>query len=152
MLSDNRYYWERFGRYLYLPLNDEEFPKGLEGFAGDAAKSKADLQPLTKIDGETEWLRAPGWHFFLTYSGQRRNDILRDITLEELKDAFCEGKDPYEREQKDACTRKTGDPYKPIEGVAKRLSGTDHESKKFWYPVMLYLALLLKKTNFTTLE
>jgi hypothetical protein len=149
MLSDNRYYWDKFGPELYLSLKDAGLPDGL---ASDAAKCKADLLPLTNGDLETEWLRAPGWHFFQIYSGQRRNDILRDTTLEELKEAFCEGNDPYGREQEDTCTDKTSDPYKPIEGLVKRLSGTDHESKKFWYPVMLYLALLLKKTNFTTLE
>ena len=149
MLSDNRYYWDKFGPKLYLPLKDAGLPDGL---VSGAVKCKADLRPLTDYDLETEWLRAPGWHFLRTYSRQRENDILRDITLEELKDAFCEEKDPYEREQKDACTSKTSDPYKPIEGLVKRLSGTDHESKKFWYPVMLYLALLLHKTNFISLE
>jgi len=149
MLRDNRYYWERFGPKLYLPLKDAELP---EGFASGAAKCKADLQPLTNCDLETEWLRAPGWYFFKTYTDQRRNDILRGITLEELKAAFCEGKDPYERKAKDSSIREAKDPYKPIAGMVERLVGTDRLWQEFWYPVMLYLVLLLQRTNFTTLE
>lgn len=149
MLRQNRYYWEQFGPYLYLPLNEAGLP---DGFASGAANCKADLQPLTECDLETEWLRAPGWHFFQTYSGQRRNDILRDITLAELKAAFCEGRNPYEREATESCIRESSDPYKPIAGVVERLTESDRQWNAFWYPVMLYLALLLQRTNFTTLE
>lgn len=149
MLSDNRFYWERFGSQLYLPLEDAELP---EGFAGDAAKCKVDLGPLTKSDLEIEWLRAPGWHFLQTYSGQRKNDILRDITLGELKAAFCEGRDPYKREADDSCNRVDKNNYKPIAGLVARLAETDQQWREYWYPVMLYLALLLYKTHFITLE
>lgn len=159
MLSENRYYWQRFGPNLYLPLKDAGLP---EGFSSAAAKCKADLGPLTDLSLETEWLRAPGWHFLKTYSVQRKNDILskitldekkqevlRDITLNELKAAFCEGRNPY---KKDVCEQEDSSPYKPIEGMVNRLIGTDQEWGEFWYPVMLYMALLLHKTNFTTLE
>lgn len=149
MLSDNRYYWEKFGPNLYLPLKEAGLP---EGFASSAAKCKADLGPLTDFSLETEWLRASGWHFLKTYSGQRKNDILRDITLEDLKAAFCEGRNPYKRDSNGVCDQKDTNPYKPIEGLVGRLIGSDQEWSEFWYPVMLYLALLLHKTNFTTLE
>lgn len=149
MLSDNRYYWEKFGPDLYLPLKEAGLPHKV---VTSAANCEVNLRPLTEIDEDTEWLRAPGWHFLKTYSGQRKNDILRGISLEELKDAFCEGKDPYENESEDSCFCESKDPYKPIEGVVGRLAGTDREFKIFWYPVMLYLALLFRETNFTTLE
>ncbi|MCW5599984.1 hypothetical protein [Nitrosomonas sp.] len=149
MLSDNRYYWEKFGPNLYLPLKEAGLP---EGFASGAAKCEADLGPLTDVGLENEWLRAPGWHFLQTYSGQRKNDILRDITLEDLKAAFCEGRNPYKRDSNGVCDQKEANPYKSIEGVVRQLIGTDQEWSEFWYPVMLYLVLLLQKTNFTTLE
>lgn len=149
MLSDNRYYWEQFSPNLYLPLKEAGLP---EGFASDAAKCKADLEPLTYGVLETEWLRAPGWHFLKTYSGQRKNDILRDITLVDLKAAFCEGRNPYKRDSNGDSDQKCTSPFKPIEGLVGRLIGTEQKWSEFWYPVMLYLALLLHKTNFSTLE
>jgi hypothetical protein len=171
MLSDNRYYWEQFGPNLYLLLKEAGLP---EGFASGAAKCKADLGPLTDLSLETEWLRAPGWHFLQTYSGQRKNDILsklcplpsssatspvqresevirNDITLKELREAFCKSENPYKCEKEDA-SEKDANPFKPIKGLVERLVGTDQQFKEFWYPVMLYMALLLHKTNFTTLE
>ena len=81
-----------------------------------------------------------------------KKEVLRGITLEKLKAAFCEGRDPYEPEAKDSCIREPKDPYKPIQGLDKRLAGTDHQWQKFWYPVMLYRSLLLVKTNFEILE
>lgn len=149
MLSNNRYYWEQFGPNLYLPLKEAGLP---EGFASSAAKCKVDLGPLTDVGLETEWLRAPGWHFLQTYSDQRKNDILRGITLEELKTAFCKGRNPYKPESNDVCDQEDTNLYKPIEGLVKRLIGSDQEWSEFWYPVMLYLVLLLHRTNFTMLE
>ena len=150
MLSDDRYYWRKFGPKLYQSLGDAGLP---EGFASRASNCNGDLQQLTECDLDYEWLRAPGWHFFQTYSGQRSNDILRDITLEKLKAAFCEGKNPYEREANDSSIRQDRDPYKPIAGVVKQLVKADRfGGRTYWYPVMLYLALLLRKTDFTTLE
>lgn len=149
MLSDDRYYWEHFGPNLYLPLKEAGLP---EGFASGANNCRAELGPLIDASRETEWLRAPGWHFLKTYSGQRKNDILRNITLEDLKAAFCEGRNPYKRENSDGCDPKDTNPYKPIEGVVGRLIGSDQEWGGFWYPVMLYLALLLQKTDFRTLK
>lgn len=144
MLSNNRYYWVKFGPKLYFPLGDAGLP---EGFASDASNCNGDLQRLTECDLNHEWLRAPGWHFFQTYSGQRRNDILDDMTLEKLKASFCEAKDPD-----DSIAWEARDPYDPIAELVGRLVGTDRFGRTFWYPVMLYLALLLHKTNFETLE
>lgn len=149
MLSDNRYYWMRFGPKLYLPLGEARLP---EGFASGASKCTWDLQRLMECDLDHEWLRAPGWYFLKTYSGQRKNDILRDITLDDLKAAFCEGRNPYKRESNGASDQKDTNPYKPIEGLVGRLIGSDQEWSRFWYPVMLYLALLLHKTEFETLK
>ena len=149
MLSDDRYYWEQFGRNLYLPLKEAGLP---EGFASGANNRRADLGPLVDSSREIEWLRAPGWHFLKTYSGQRKNDILRDITLGDLTAAFCEGRDPYKRESNGVADQEDTNPYKPIEGLVGRLIESDQEWSGFWYPVMLYLALLLHKTNFETLE
>lgn len=149
MLSDNRYYWEQFGRNLYLPLKEAGLP---EGFASDANNCRADLGPLIDASRDIEWLRAPGWHFLKTYSGQRKTDILRGLTLEDLKSAFCEGRNPYKRESNSVADQEDTNPYKPIEGVVGRLIGSDQEWGGFWYPVMLYLALLLHKTDCETLK
>lgn len=149
MLSDDRYYWEQFGRNLYLPLKEAGLP---EGFASGANNRRADLGPLVDSSREIEWLRAPGWHFLKTYSGQRKNDILRDITLGDLTAAFCKGRNPYKRESNGVADQEDTNPYKPIEGLVGRLIGSDQEWGGFWYPVMLYLALLLHKTDFETLK
>ncbi len=149
MLSDNRYYWENFGPKLYLPLGEAFLP---EGFASAASNCNWDLQPLLEGDLDHEWLRAPGWHFLKIYSGQRKNDILRDITLGELRAAFCNGRNPYKREIHGVAAQEDANPYTPIEGLVGRLIGSDQEWGGFWYPVMLYLALLLHKTDFETLK
>lgn len=149
MLSENRYYWERFRRKLYLPLGEARLP---EGFASGAFNGNWDLQRLLEADLDHDWLRAPGWHFLKTYSGQRKTDILRGLTLEDLKSAFCEGRNPYKRESNSVADQEDTNPYKPIEGVVGRLIGSDQEWGGFWYPVMLYLALLLHKTDCETLK
>lgn len=149
MLSENRYYWERFRQKLYLPLGEARLP---EGFASGAFNGNWDLQRLLEADLDHDWLRAPGWHFLKTYSGQRKTDILRGLTLEDLKAAFCKGRNPYKRESNGVADQEDTNPYKPIEGVVGRLIGSDQEWGGFWYPVMLYLALLLHKTDCETLK
>ena len=149
MLSENRYYWERFRQKLYLPLGEARLP---EGFASGASNGNWDLQRLLEADLDHDWLRAPGWHFLKTYSGQRKTDILRGLTLGDLGTAFCEGRNPYKRESNGVADQDDTNPYKPIEGLVGRLIGSDQEWGGFWYPVMLYLALLLHKTNFETLK
>lgn len=149
MLSENRYYWERFRQKLYLPLGEARLP---EGFASGAFNGNWDLQRLLEADLDHDWLRAPGWHFLKTYSGQRKTDILRGLMLGDLGTAFCEGRNPYKRESNGVADQEDTNPYKPIEGVVGRLIGSDQEWGGFWYPVMLYLALLLHKTDFETLK
>lgn len=150
MLGHNRYYWELFGPELYLPLRDVP-PKGLpEGFASAAASCEADLRPLLDCDLKKEWLRAPGWHFFQAYSRQRRERILCGKSLEAFRDAFCEGVDPCAPASKTLCDNK--DPFKPVAATVERLAGSERQANRFWHPVMLYLVLLLYKTNFITLE
>ncbi len=74
------------------------------------------------------------------------------VTLEALKAAFCNGKNPYKRESNGVADQEDVNPYKPIEGLVGQLIGSDQEWGGFWYPVMLYLACLLHKTNFETLK
>ena len=155
MLNNNRYYQEKFYPDLYKPLKTTKLPYGSEEIVPKAGQCKADLRLLTDCALEDEeWLRAPGWHFFQTYSGQRKSNILRGITLEKLEEAFCEGEDPYETKSEDSCKKEVEDnnPYKPVEAVIKRLVESDQQWNKFWYPVMLYLVVLIQKTNFETLE
>ena len=159
MLNHDRYYWEKFGGLLYQPL-----AKYLDDFADETEKNcgcKKELKPLNHPDWEKEWLRAPGWYFLKAYSMQRREDILRDISLEDLKTAFCKGENPYVKPapaeiylQGDEAKRikKACDPFVTVEAVLKRLIGTERHVKNFWSPVMLYLVVLLQKTNFITLE
>jgi len=149
MLNENRYYWERFAPKLYLPLAEARLP---EGFPSGASNCNWDLQRLLEGDLDHEWLRVPGWHFLKIYSGQRKTDILRNITLKDLIAAFCNGKNPYKRESNDVNDKEDTNPYKPIEGLVGQLIGRDQEWVRFWYPVMLYLALLLHKTDFETLK
>jgi len=155
MLNNNRYYQERFYPKLYGPLKKDEFPYGSEEIVPKAGQCKADLRLLTNCALEDqEWLRAPGWRFFQTYSGQRKNDILRGITFEKLEEAFCKGEDPYETKPENSSKQEVEDnsPYKTVEAVIKRLIESDQQWSKFWYPLMLYLVVLIQKTNFETLE
>lgn len=150
MLNNNRDYWERFGPKLYSSLKEAGLP---DGFASGAAQCDVNLIALT--DGfweKQEWLKAPGWHFFKTYSVQRKNDIFRDTTLKALKGAFCEGKSPYKPDTPVKQADEEKEPFKSVEAVVKRLAESDQQWTKFWYPVMLYMVVLLQKTNFMTLE
>ncbi len=140
MLNDNRYYWEQFGPELYRPLKDIKLQEGC----------KADFKLKNESYQDTEWLRAPGWRFFKTYTAQRKNDLLQGITLDQLKAAFHENRNPYK--PKAACDQEDGKSYEPIKGLVDQLIGTEKQSTTFWYPVMIYVAYLLQKTNFVTLE
>ena len=73
MLNYDRYYWEKFGPNLFLTLPDAKLPHGI---AKAASQHTFDLAALLKPAIDQEWTRAPGWHFFKTYTGQIKGDIL----------------------------------------------------------------------------
>jgi len=133
MLNYDRYYWEKFGPKLFLTLADAGLPHGI---AKAASKCSFDVGKLVELPIEHEWTRAPGWHSFKTYTGQIKGDILGDKTLDELKAEFC----------------KASDPFKPVAALVEQLAKRSSFPPAFWYPVMLYITLLLKKTDFRTLS
>jgi hypothetical protein len=131
MLNYDRYYWGKFGPRLYLTLPEAELPYGI---AKEASRGKGDLAPLLDPGIEQEWTRAPGWHFFETYTDQIKGDILGDKSLDELKASFCNAEDPFE----------------PVGAMVEKLAKRSGFGPAFWYPVMLYITLLLLKTDFRT--
>lgn len=132
MLNYDRYYWETFGPGLFLALLDAGLPYGI---AKAASQCNFDLGKLTEPGIEHEWTRAPGWHCFNTYSSQIKDDILRDTDLETLKGTFWNAKEPYE----------------PFAALTEKLARTSRFGPGFWYPLMLYLTVLIVKTDFRTL-
>ncbi len=132
MLNYDRYYWETFFPELYRTLSEAGLPFGI---AKAASQCNFDLSPLTDPLIEHEWTRAPGWHCFETYTSQIKDDILRETDLEKLKSTFWNAKEPYE----------------PFAALTKKLAKTSSFGPGFWYPLMLYVTLLLVETDFKTL-
>lgn len=149
MLNDSRYYRERITPELYQPLEDCKLTKDMQGIIERITNSQTGLELLCdrKLADE-EWLRSPGWHFLQTYSAQKGSDILGGLTVDTFKAAFCAGRDPYKKKEK--CEE--SDPYKPIKAVVEKLAGSEKQWKKYWHPLMLYVVVLIQRTNFTTLE
>jgi hypothetical protein len=133
MLNYDRYYWGKFGPKLFLTLPDAGLPHGI---AKAASQCTFNLAPLSKPAIEQEWTRAPGWHFFKTYTGQIKADILGDKSLDELKAEFCNAEDPFE----------------PVAALVETLAKRSRFGPAFWYPAILYIPLLLLKTDFRTLS
>lgn len=140
LLNHDRQYWERFGPGLYLTLKEAALPDGI--VKGDE-KGEFDLTPLLNPKIEKEWTRAPGWYFFKIYSLQIKDDILRGTKLEDLQATFCDDKEPH----------------KPLVNLIEKLTmtgsadsaGTGRATTRFWYPLLLYIALVLKRTHFRSL-
>ncbi len=159
-LNDSRYYRERFTPELYDSLEDCALTEDMEGIVEKIANSKSDLELLTNSKlGNKEWLRSSGWAFFQTYSGLRRADILGGLPLKEFKKAICENRDPYKsktendgrdsKKQEQICEK--NDPFMPVNAIIEKLIGTEKQWTKYWFPLMLYIVLLLQKTDYTTL-
>lgn len=137
MMNEDRYYWSLVGPELYENLRDTGMPHGIARAASVCNfKPMADLQ---KPALDREWIRAPGWKFFKIFSTLLKNLILDGMTLDKFKAQLCEpleDKDPIDND---------------LELIARLAKPKPHGSC-FWYPLMLYMVILLKYTDFTTLE
>jgi hypothetical protein len=133
MMNHDRYYWSLFGPDLYMELSDAQMPSGM---ARNAAICKFNLDELRESKIIQEWTRAPGWHFFKLHTQQIKNNILGKLTLEKLKASLCEPEDPTEAYLE----------------LVERLANPGQLGSCFWYPLMLYLVILLKETDFITLQ
>lgn len=150
MLNHDRYYWEAFGPKLYLSLPDAGLPYGIAKAASHCDFNLAKLAKPAEPGIEYEWTIAPGWHCFETYTQEIKADILGGRTLVELKAWFCTGCDPKDpKDCKDPNEPK--DPFKPFAALIERIARRSSFGPGFWYPLMLYVTLLLVKTDFRTL-
>jgi hypothetical protein len=135
MMNNDRPYWWAVGPQLY-----EDFPADWK--VSDIIKTavcESDLCALDNTAINREWTRAPGWFFFKTYTRQIKADIIGGKTLDELKlSIFNPPKDKS--------------PEETLLELAKQLADRSNSDPTFFYPVMLYLVLLLKNTNFVTLK
>lgn len=141
LLNYDRYYWEKFYPDLFLPLAEAGLPHGI---VRKASKCEFDLSPLSKVEIEQEWTRAPGWHFFETYTGKIVGDIVGDHTLEKWKQGFFNRKDPK--------TQREIDPFETFKALAEKLARRGKFGPNFWYPLIFYVIELLIRTGFRTLE
>lgn len=134
MLNHDRFYWAAFGADLHKSLDDAGMPSG---FAKNAASCKFDFAALNDEQIVQEWTRASGWYFFITYSQQLRSVILSNETsLETLKTNLID----------------TEEPDKPWIELIDKLAYQGNQASPFLSPVMLYLVLLLKTSDFITLK
>jgi hypothetical protein len=133
MMNHDRYYWSKFGPDLYKDISDTKLPAGI---IKAIREGTFDLEPLIKADIKTEWAKPIGWYFFKNYSRQNRSLILDGRSVDQLREKICEAKDPAD----------------PFVAMVDRLSHSTTYVPGFLYPVMLYISLLLKVTDFTTID
>lgn len=136
MMNEDRYYWSALGGHLYESLKDVGMPHGMT-----KAASVCRFQVMVELKDakiNQEWTRAPGWKFFKIFSAMLKSLILDGMTLDKFKTLLCEpleDKDPIDYD---------------LELIA-RLGKPKPHGSCFWYPLMLYMVILLKLTDFITL-
>lgn len=133
MLNHDRYYWEQFGPGLYMSLPDTDLPSGI---IKAAYKGKFDIEELTHKNIISAWTQYPGYHFFKTYTLKIKDTILKGTGLEQEKANVFECKEPEEQ----------------IFPLVEKLSTQSNFGPGFWYPLMLYISLLLFRSRYITLE
>ena len=133
MLNHDRYYWEQFGPGLYMSLPDAGLPSGI---VKEAYKGKFDMEQLTHENIISEWTQYPGYYFFKTYTLKIKDIILKGTGLEQEKAKIYECKEPEEH----------------IFPLIEKLSKQSNYGPGFWYPIMLYISLLLFRSRYITLE
>lgn len=128
-LNIERDYWEKYGNELFQKLSDVQLP---EGFALSAGKGNFDLSYLTENSIQHEWLHNPGRKFLTRFA-------------EKFKETIC-GKDgPYEKLNNGL----VGQADLPI-SIASSILSAGLSVAAFWYPIAVYIGLLLIKAGLKT--
>lgn len=132
-LNQDRFYWEQFGPELYMGLQDGNLPFGI---VKAAYTGNFDLEPLKNDQIILPWTQFPGYCFFKIYSFKVKDIILKGSSLEQEKAKVFECKEPEEQ----------------IFPLIEKLSRQSIFGPGFWYPIMLYISLLLFRSRYITLE
>ncbi len=132
-LNHDRFYWEQFGPGLYMTLPDAGLPSGI---VKEAFKGNFDLEPLKNENIVSAWTQFAGYYFFKIYSLKVKDIILKGSGLEQEKTKVFECKEPEEH----------------VFPLIDKLSKQSSFGPGFWYPLMLYISLLLIRSRFVTLE
>ncbi|MDY0391683.1 hypothetical protein [Desulfobulbus oligotrophicus] len=128
-LSTERHYWEEFGSEVFKPLQIAGLPSG---FTAAAEAGHVDLSPISDPAILHEWTRFPG------------RDLLKRFSAK-FRETIC-GKDgPYEKFQNGLI----GQADLPL-AIAATILTNGLSAATFWYPIAIYIALLLSKTALKT--
>jgi hypothetical protein len=128
-LDVERAYWQQYGPKLFVGLRDAGLPAG---FAAAAQGGHADLQPLTDPAVVHEWTKFPGRTLLRRFAGK-------------LRETICGPDGPYEKfhngllQQADL----------PISIICATLTA-GLTPATFWYPLAVYIGLLLTKATLKT--
>jgi hypothetical protein len=130
-LNRERAYWEKHGPQLFLPLDQTE-PKLPSGFAQAAVKGDPDISSLGGADIIHEWTKFPGRDLLERFAGK-------------FKETIC-GKDgPYEQFNNGLI----GQADLPTK-IAAAILIVGLSAAAFWYPLAVYIGLLLAKASLKT--
>jgi len=128
VMGDERNYWEKHGSPLYHTLQEEQLPNGM---ARAAENGKAELLQLSDPGLHHEWLHFPGQKFLKKFG-------------EKWKKTLCEGEDsPYHKLENGLL----GQAELPVT-IAASILTVGFAAATFFYPLALYIGLLLVKTGF----
>lgn len=128
-LGVEREYWEKHGPRVFSSLEDAGLPRG---FAAAAVAGKADLSRLGDKGIEHEWTKFPG------------RDLLKKFSVK-FRETIC-GKDgPYEKFQNGLL----GQADLPVT-IAASILTAGLSAAMFWYPLAVYVGLLLSKAALKT--
>ncbi|MEZ5039258.1 MAG: hypothetical protein R2828_05185 [Saprospiraceae bacterium] len=131
--ENDRLYWRTIGPDLYKSLDDVSLPSGV---VTAAAMGNLNINPLCQPVIEKEWTRFTGWLFFKTFTYEMTDAILKKSSL---------------REEKEKADNPRSMDDQVIE-IIQKLSASAKEGHWYWYPLFLYLSVLLGKTRFETLK
>jgi hypothetical protein len=128
-LNEERQYWEAYGPNLFSTLEKAGLPFG---FAQAATEGKADVFLLGDRSIMHEWTTFPG------------RDLLKEFATK-FKETIC-GKDgPYEK----LMNGLIGQADLPIT-IAGAILAVGFSAATFWYPLAVYVGLLLAKAALKT--
>jgi len=129
-LKVDYHYLAEFYPNGYANLSSTDLPSGL---TEQAVAGKMDLNELTSPNLVDKMFSFFGWAFFREYSKDLKNAIVEAYGEKGLPDVFDD--------------RKTG-----AVNLAEKLLGKAIPNEFYWYPVTLYLCILLFKTDFKTVS
>ncbi|HNP83860.1 MAG TPA: hypothetical protein PKN47_20540 [Nitrospira sp.] len=128
-LDTERQYWEEHGSPVFQPLQDAGLPRG---FTAAAEAGQVDLSPIGEQAIVHEWTKFPG------------RDLLKKFSLK-FRDTIC-GKDgPYEKFQNGLLAQAD----LPVT-IAAAILAAGLSAATFWYPLAVYVGLLLSKATLKT--